>query len=114
MIKCIKLELLPFYCSIVLAIQAPIENGHAEDLDKPFILHNDLNISLIASEPDIVDPVALAFDHDCQLYVVEMRDYPNGVPKKNKGGSIKLLTDSNGLKEYYLEGDIFMSEGYTA
>ena len=25
-----------------------------------------------------------------------------------------LLTDSNGLKEYYLEGNIFMSEGYTA
>ena len=100
MIKCIELELLPFYCSIVLAIQVPIENGHAEDLDKPFILHNELDISLIASEPDIVDPVALAFDHDCQLYVVEMRDYPNGVPKKNKGGSIKLLTDSNGNGKY--------------
>ena len=25
-----------------------------------------------------------------------------------------LLTDASGLKEYYLEGDIFMSEGYTA
>ena len=25
-----------------------------------------------------------------------------------------LLTDPNGLKEYYLEGTIFMSEGYTA
>jgi len=25
-----------------------------------------------------------------------------------------LLTDSAGLKEYYLEGNIFMSEGYTA
>ena len=25
-----------------------------------------------------------------------------------------LLTDSNGLKEYYLEGNIFMNEGYTA
>tara|TARA_R100001015_G_C4626666_1_gene185770 strand:- start:946 stop:1287 length:342 start_codon:yes stop_codon:yes gene_type:complete len=25
-----------------------------------------------------------------------------------------LLTDPNGLKEYYLEGSIFMSEGYTA
>ena len=25
-----------------------------------------------------------------------------------------LLTDHNGLKEYYLEGDITMSEGYTA
>jgi len=25
-----------------------------------------------------------------------------------------LLTDANGLKEYYLEGAIFVSEGYTA
>ena len=25
-----------------------------------------------------------------------------------------LLTNASGLKEYYLEGDIFMSEGYTA
>ena len=25
-----------------------------------------------------------------------------------------LLTDTSGLKEYYLEGNIFMSEGYTA
>ena len=25
-----------------------------------------------------------------------------------------LLTDTNGLKEYYLEGSIFMSEGYTS
>ena len=25
-----------------------------------------------------------------------------------------LLTDPSGLKEYYLEGDIYMSEGYTA
>ena len=25
-----------------------------------------------------------------------------------------LLTNPSGLKEYYLEGNIFMSEGYTA
>tara|TARA_R100000734_G_scaffold458_1_gene638 strand:- start:204 stop:545 length:342 start_codon:yes stop_codon:yes gene_type:complete len=24
-----------------------------------------------------------------------------------------LVTDNNGIKEYYLEGDIFVSEGYT-
>jgi putative membrane-bound dehydrogenase-like protein len=95
MIWCIRLGFLPFYCLIVWAIQYSIENGHAKDLDKPFILHNDLDINLIASEPDIVDPVALAFDHDCRLYVVEMHDYPNGVPKKNKGGAVKLLTDTN-------------------
>ncbi|MEE2947561.1 MAG: PVC-type heme-binding CxxCH protein, partial [Verrucomicrobiota bacterium] len=86
---------LPFYCFIFWAILNSIESGHSKDPDKPFILHNELDISLIANEPDVVDPVALAFDHDCQLYVVEMRDYPNGVPKKNKGGAVKLLSDTN-------------------
>ena len=101
MIKCIELKLLPFYCSIVLAIQAPIENGHAEDLDKPFILHNELDISLIASEPDIVDPVALAFDHDCKIYFFEMREYPNGVQKKNSDteSPISARTGSKGVRQ---------------
>ena len=39
-----------------------------------------------------------------------------GVTYTNRAtGTIDLaLTDTNGLKEYYLEGNIFMSEGYTA
>ncbi|MEC9331812.1 MAG: PVC-type heme-binding CxxCH protein [Verrucomicrobiota bacterium] len=57
-------------------------------------------MSLLVSEPNIIDPVALAFDNNCQLYVVEMRDYPTGVPKRSKGGSIKLLTDTNGDGQY--------------
>jgi len=100
MIRCIKLGVLPFYCFIAWAIQDSIDNCHAKDLDKPFVLHKALDISLIASEPEIVDPVALAFDHDCRVYVVEMRDYPNGMPIKNKGGAVKQLTDSNGDGKY--------------
>ncbi|MEE2614074.1 MAG: PVC-type heme-binding CxxCH protein [Verrucomicrobiota bacterium] len=57
-------------------------------------------MSLLVSEPDIKDPVALAFDHNCQLYVVEMHDYPTGVPNRIKGGAIKLLTDTNGDGQY--------------
>ena len=43
------------YCLITMATQWPVNNGHAKDIDKPYILHKALDISLIASEPDIVD-----------------------------------------------------------
>ena len=88
---------LPFYCFIFWAILNSIESGHSKDPDKPFILHDELDISLIANEPDVVDPVALAFDHDCQLYVVEMRDYPNGVPKKIREVQLSCLVTLIGM-----------------
>ena len=83
-------------CLVIFAGQWPINHGLAGGIDKPYILHKALDISLVASEPDVIDPVALTFDHNCRLYVVEMRDYPNGVPYEKKGGTIKLLSDTNG------------------
>ena len=43
-----------------------------------FALPDDLAIELVAAEPEITDPVAIAFDADARLYVVEMGGYPNG------------------------------------
>lgn len=40
-----------------------------------------LTVELVAAEPDVVDPVAAAFDEHGQLWVVEMTDYPNGPPE---------------------------------
>src|SRR4051794_32150725 len=34
-------------------------------------------VNLVASEPEVVDPVAMAFDEDGRLYVAEMVGYPN-------------------------------------
>lgn len=52
-----------------------------------------LRIELIAAEPHVRDPVAMAFDEDGRIYVVEMNDYPLGPA----GGHVKLLeTDANG------------------
>jgi putative membrane-bound dehydrogenase-like protein len=55
-------------------------------------------VELVACEPDVVDPVAMAFDGDGRLYVVEMRGYPNeGVGTgKITSGRIKLLEDRDG------------------
>src|SRR5439155_2041369 len=52
---------------------------------------------LFAREPDIVDPVALTFDEQGLIYVVEMRDYPYGFgTERRPGGTIRLLEDTDG------------------
>lgn len=62
-----------------------------------FELHPELRIELVASEPQIVDPVTAAFDHRGRLWVVEMNDYPTGPPPgKTPNGNIKILTDQDG------------------
>jgi len=60
-------------------------------------LHPALEIALFAREPDVMDPVALTFDANGRMYVVEMRDYPYGFgPDRKPGGVIRLLEDTNG------------------
>src|SRR5205085_4735985 len=51
-------------------------------------------IELVASEPLVVDPVAMSFDENGRLYVVEMRDYSER--RDEKLGRVKLLEDTNG------------------
>jgi putative membrane-bound dehydrogenase-like protein len=62
-----------------------------------YALHPALEISLFAHEPDVVDPVALTFDEEGRVFVVEMRDYPYGIgPEHKPGGTIRLLEDTDG------------------
>ena len=51
-------------------------------------------IELMAAEPFIVDPVAMAFDENGRLFVVEMRDYSER--HEEKLGRVKLLKDTDG------------------
>ena len=73
-----------------------------------FRLAEGFRLELTASEPHVVDPIAMAFDELGDLYVVEMRDYPftsdqdNLTTSKLAGrqppGRVRLLkdTDSDG------------------
>ncbi|MCA9216285.1 MAG: VCBS repeat-containing protein, partial [Planctomycetales bacterium] len=61
-----------------------------------FTTSDDVSIELVAAEPLINDPIAFDWDVDGSLWVVEMRDYPNGIDGKGKpGGRIKHLTDTD-------------------
>jgi putative membrane-bound dehydrogenase-like protein len=55
-------------------------------------------IELMAAEPLVVDPVAMAFDEDGRLYVVEMGDYSER--RDEKLGRVKLLEDTDNDGRY--------------
>jgi len=45
-------------------------------------------VELVASEPLVVDPVAIDWGPDGRMWVVEMRDYPLGLDGKGKAGGV--------------------------
>jgi putative membrane-bound dehydrogenase-like protein len=62
-----------------------------------FRLDAGLRIELAACEPQVQSPVAMAFDERGRLWVVEMRDYPNGPPAGAAAeGRIQVLEDRDG------------------
>ncbi|MFN7877572.1 MAG: PVC-type heme-binding CxxCH protein [Pirellula sp.] len=65
----------------------------AESLKK-FTLKPGYALELVAHEPDIADPVAIAFDEKSRMYVVEMIDYSE--QSEERLGTIKLLEDKDG------------------
>lgn len=54
-------------------------------------------LELFASEPDIVNPVSMAWDEKGRLWVVETVDYPNSIRDRRVGHDrIKICEDTNG------------------
>jgi putative membrane-bound dehydrogenase-like protein len=55
-------------------------------------------IELAATEPQVIDPVAMSIDENGKMYVVEMRDYSE--KDKEFLGRIRVLTDEDGDGKY--------------
>lgn len=56
------------------------------------------DLRLFASEPDIINPIAMNWDEKGRLWVIETVDYPNTVRDEQGVGddSVKILEDTNG------------------
>ncbi len=75
-----------------------------------FRLDRHHRIELVAAEPEVVDPVAFCFDAKEDLYVVEMRGYPNGGVGEgppNLPGRVKKLQDRD-RDGYYETATVFL------
>ena len=58
-------------------------------------------VELVASEPEVLDPVAFDWDAQGRLWVVEMADYPSGMDGNGApGGRVRVLQDRDGDGRY--------------
>jgi len=68
-----------------------------EETQKKFKVPKGFEVRLFASEPEVVNPVAMTWDERGRLWVLELYEYPKGVPKGQKGRDrIKILEDTDG------------------
>ena len=68
-----------------------------EDQRKSFKVPPGFEVRLFASEPDVVNPVAMSFDERGRLWVLELYEYPLGVKPGEAGRDrIKILEDTDG------------------
>lgn len=65
-----------------------------KDALKTFVLKPGYKLELVASEPLIASPVAVAWDENSRLYVVEMRGYSEN--RDEKLSRVKLLDSTKG------------------
>ncbi len=71
----------------------------AEDERATFQVPDDVELELAAGDPLVHDPIAIAFDADEAMWVVEMSDYMpdvDGNGEREPTGRIVVLTDTDG------------------
>jgi len=69
-----------------------------EESQKRFVLPEGYHMELVASEPMITEPVALAWDGNAKLYVAQMETYTqdaDGTGTKDARSRVMLLEDTN-------------------
>lgn len=69
----------------------------AQSLDS-ILVRPGFKVELFASEPDVMNPIAMTFDHRGRLWVAEAMDYPHTATTDpfQGGDRIKVLEDSDG------------------
>jgi putative membrane-bound dehydrogenase-like protein len=68
----------------------------AKDALKTFEVKKGFHVEMVASEPNIASPVAVSFDENGRMYVVEMIDYSERRDETPHLGRIRLLEDTDG------------------
>jgi putative membrane-bound dehydrogenase-like protein len=95
--------------------QTPLPDGVPPPLDPAAGLASirvppGFRVELAASEPEVMDPVAIDWDAEGRLWVVEMADYPEGIDGKGQpGGRVRVLEDRDGDGRH--ESSVLFAEG---
>ncbi len=77
-----------------------------EESMKHLQVHPDFNLSLVASEPGIQHPIAMAWDEQARPFVIVTLDYPNARKPEGQGSDFILRlddTDGDGKTDRYVK-----------
>lgn len=99
---CVQRSVTALACGLLvgyaLALDGPLS---PQESLKHFRTEPGLRIELVAAEPMVVDPVAVAWDERGRMFVVENRGYPTGPDEgQPPAGQIVLLEDTNADGSY--------------
>ena len=85
------------------ASNAPRSTLHAPRPNAPagFRIKPGWRLELVAAEPVVSSPVAMAFDEHGRLFVVERPNNPSGTGTNAHSGRIRLLEDTEGEGEFH-------------
>lgn len=90
-------RLYSFLIAAVLGYASPSQGQSPSDskrAEQAMMAHPGWSAMVVASDPVVVDPVAIRFDRHRRLWVVEMSDYPTGPkPGQPPAGRIRILED---------------------
>lgn len=79
-----------------------------EEALQKFQTYADLKVQLVASEPQIADPVAIDFGPDGAVWVVQMSDYGRGIEEEfSPTGEVRVLKDIDG-DGFYETSNVFI------
>lgn len=84
---------------LALFCQNPVagtDRTPAPDPTLEFQIARGFQIQLVAAEPLVFDPVAVAFDGNGRMFVAEHREFPEDDASPPYAGRIRLLTDTDG------------------
>ena len=105
--RLVALVLLAFASSAARA-DSPVNPGKPlspEEGLKSIRVKDGFSVELVAAEPVVMDPVAIAWGPDGKLWVVEMADYPVGSPSP-QASRIRFLEDTDDGK--YDKSTVFL------
>ncbi|MGE3172530.1 MAG: PVC-type heme-binding CxxCH protein [Planctomycetota bacterium] len=78
----------------ITSAQKPLSPGESQKLAQ---VPPGMTLQLFASEPDIVDPIHIAWDHRGRAFVTETVDYPNNLQQGDLGHDrITICEDTDG------------------
>ncbi len=87
---------------VLIALAAPPSSIHAAETTAPeversaFILDPNIEVNCFASEPDVINPIAMQFDTRGRLWVVTSEAYPHVDPDHDPNDKLIILEDTDG------------------